>query len=241
MFIEGVLVADNLDIFLVAGGNSSYVVVNFPFVTDGSISIDFVSGAVGDPLINAIEVYDSGDPIPPPTMAPMTLPPNVAPVVPTSNATFQDIVINCGGTRTKTRIGDSEGLYFQLPFSPNTILSAASNLCEGAQYLEQSGLRTWSEDTLFTGGSTYSISNVAVANTVDDTIYQSERVGEFSYSIPVPAGNYEIVIHFAELYVRLFFPDISVEFHAHTCTEKVRTYISISTGLSQVLIFGNSI
>ena len=94
---------------------------------------------------------------------------------------------------------------------------------------------------MFTGGSTYSISNVAVANTVDDAIYQSERVGEFSYSIPVPAGNYEIVIHFAELYVRLFFPDISVEFHAHTCTEKVRTYISISTGLSQVLIFGNSI
>jgi Malectin domain len=226
VFIEGVLVADNLDIFLLAGGNSSYVVVNFPFVTDGSISIDFVSGAVGDPLINAIEVYDSGDPIPPPTVAPMTLPPNVAPVVPTSNTTFEDIVINCGGTRTKPRMG-FRGIIFSIPFSPNTIFSAASNLCEGAQYLEQSGLRTWSEDTLFTGGSTYSISNVAVANTVDDTIYQSERVGEFSYSIPVPTGNYEIVIHFAELYVRFSFPDTSVEFHAHTSTEKVRTFISI--------------
>lgn len=67
--------------------------------------------------------------------------------------------------------------------------------------MEQSGLRNWSEDILFTGGSTYSISNVAVANTVDDPIYQSERVGEFSYAIPVPVGTYEIVIHLAELYV----------------------------------------
>ena len=38
-------------------------------------------------------------------------------------------------------------------------------------------------------------------NTVDDPIYQSERVGTFSYSIPVPVGTYEINIHLAELYV----------------------------------------
>jgi Malectin domain len=67
--------------------------------------------------------------------------------------------------------------------------------------LEQSGLRYWSGDSYFKGGSTYSISNIAVANTVDDPIYQSERVGTFSYSIPLPLGNYEIVIHLAELYV----------------------------------------
>ena len=67
--------------------------------------------------------------------------------------------------------------------------------------MEQSGLRNWSEDILFSGGGTYSISNVPVANTVDDLIYQSERVGTFSYAIPVPVGTYEIIIHLAELYV----------------------------------------
>ena len=67
--------------------------------------------------------------------------------------------------------------------------------------MEQSGLRNWSEDSFFTGGGTYSVSNVPVANTVDDPIYQSERVGTFSYAIPVPVGTYEIVIHLAELYV----------------------------------------
>lgn len=72
---------------------------------------------------------------------------------------------------------------------------------KGPQYLEQSGLRNWSEDNFFSGGSTYSLSNVPVANTVDDPIYQSERVGTFSYSIPVAVGTYEIIIHLAELYV----------------------------------------
>ena len=67
--------------------------------------------------------------------------------------------------------------------------------------MEQSGLRNWSEDSFFSGGSTYSISNVAVANTIDDLIYQSERVGTFSYAIPVPVGTYEIIVHLAELYV----------------------------------------
>ena len=67
--------------------------------------------------------------------------------------------------------------------------------------MEQSGLRTWSADNYFSGGGTYSITNIAVGNTVDDPIYQSERVGTFSYSIPLPVGTYEINIHLAELYV----------------------------------------
>ena len=71
----------------------------------------------------------------------------------------------------------------------------------GPTYLEQSGLREWSADSYFTGGGTYAISSIAVLNTVDDPIYQSERVGIFSYSIPVPVGTYEINIHLAELYV----------------------------------------
>ena len=100
--IEGVIVADNLDIFLVAGANNPYTVTVFPFVTDGSISIDFVTGTFGDPQINGFEVFAIGDPIPSPTLAPMALPPNSAPVVPATNTTFQDIVINCGGAYTFT-------------------------------------------------------------------------------------------------------------------------------------------
>ena len=42
-----------------------------------------------------------------------------------------------------------------------------------------------------------------MANTVDDPIYQSERVGTFSYSIPLPLGTYEIIVHLAEMYVNV--------------------------------------
>jgi Malectin domain len=67
--------------------------------------------------------------------------------------------------------------------------------------LEDSGLRYWGADNFFTGGTTYSITSVPIANTLDDTVYQSIRLGTFSYSIPVPVGNYEVDIHLAELYV----------------------------------------
>jgi Malectin domain len=45
----------------------------------------------------------------------------------------------------------------------------------------------------------YSDTSKSIANTLDDTIYQSERNGEFLYEIPVPTGNYEIIVHLAEM------------------------------------------
>jgi hypothetical protein len=71
----------------------------------------------------------------------------------------------------------------------------------GPLYLEDSGLRYWGADNFFTGGTTFSITSVPIANTLDDTVYQSIRLGTFSYSILVPVGNYEADIHLAELYV----------------------------------------
>ena len=59
----------------------------------------------------------------------------------------------------------------------------------------------WSADTGFTGGSTGSIpSSTAIANTVDDTLYQTERYGAFTYTLTVPAGNYQVTLKFAETY-----------------------------------------
>jgi Malectin domain len=93
VFVEGVLVADNLDIYAVAPGNNvSYVITHSTFITDGAVTIDLVRNK-DNPQINGIEVFDDGAPIPAPTVAPQVLPPNSAPVPP-----FEDIVINCGGT-----------------------------------------------------------------------------------------------------------------------------------------------
>jgi hypothetical protein len=51
----------------------------------------------------------------------------------------------------------------------------------GPLYLEDSGLRYWGADNFFTGGTTFSITSVPIANTLDDTVYQSIRLGTFSY------------------------------------------------------------
>jgi hypothetical protein len=59
----------------------------------------------------------------------------------------------------------------------------------------------------FTGGSTFATggsgtpSDPDIANTDDDTLYQSERYGDFSYEIPVSeSGTYEVTLQFAEIY-----------------------------------------
>ena len=92
MFVEGVLVVDSLDIYAIApGGNVPYVVTLTTIVADGAITIDLVRNR-GNPQLNGIEVLDDGEPI----TAPAASPPNAAPVP--SGDTFQDILINCGGT-----------------------------------------------------------------------------------------------------------------------------------------------
>jgi hypothetical protein len=68
----------------------------------------------------------------------------------------------------------------------------------GSQYTASDGT-LYQADTRFTGGTT-STTTVAIAGTQDDRLYQSERAGsaDFSYNIPVAAGNYVVILKFAE-------------------------------------------
>jgi Malectin domain len=58
--------------------------------------------------------------------------------------------------------------------------------------------RVFSPDQFFIGGTTAS-KLVPIANTVDDTLYQFNRVGDtFTYEIPVPIGAFKISFLFSE-------------------------------------------
>ena len=57
----------------------------------------------------------------------------------------------------------------------------------------------WQADTYFAGGSVYAVNN-PISGTSDPTLYQSERYGSFSYSLPATNGNYTLNLHFAETY-----------------------------------------
>jgi Malectin domain len=80
-------------------------------------------------------------------------------------------------------------------------MDGSNDSATGSVYLEKGRRHYWGADNFFTGGSTYSITSIPVSNTVDDYVYQTERLGLFSYEVPVPVGVYEISIHLAELYV----------------------------------------
>jgi hypothetical protein len=64
-------------------------------------------------------------------------------------------------------------------------------------------------DMNFSGGSWYVASNLAVdtssvTNPAPQAVYQSERFGNFTYTIPqlTPGGTYTVRLHFAEIYWR---------------------------------------
>lgn len=75
----------------------------------------------------------------------------------------------------------------------------------GGGYTDSKGNR-WSGDQSYgagswgyVGGKTYKTRD-PIANTTDDALYQSERYGNFSYKFDVPNGEYDVTLHFAEIY-----------------------------------------
>ncbi|MBN1693881.1 T9SS type A sorting domain-containing protein [candidate division WOR-3 bacterium] len=72
----------------------------------------------------------------------------------------------------------------------------------GDTYLSPvSGIEYIDDETTgwLSGGTPYSGTN-AIAGTTDDTLYQSERYGDFGYDIPLTNGSYDVVFKFAEIY-----------------------------------------
>jgi glucose/arabinose dehydrogenase len=69
----------------------------------------------------------------------------------------------------------------------------------GDAYIDALG-QTWQADVNYTGGQTYAVADIEIADTTDDVLYQAERNGNsFEYQLPVPVGNYEVSLHCAEL------------------------------------------
>jgi hypothetical protein len=67
----------------------------------------------------------------------------------------------------------------------------------GPKYVDRNGV-TFSADTRYSGGKT-AIKTPAVADSLDDTLYQSERYGNFGYTVPVDNGFYLVTLKFAEI------------------------------------------
>jgi hypothetical protein len=68
-------------------------------------------------------------------------------------------------------------------------------------YLDAAG-SMWLGDRYFTGGQTFTRTDTQVLRTLDQSLYRTGRMGTFSYAIPLAQGDYEVHLHFAEI----FFP-----------------------------------
>ena len=84
----------------------------------------------------------------------------------------------------------------QSTVSPADVVFAVN--AGGEAYTASNGI-TYLADTNFAGGLVYSTDD-DISNTIDDPLYQSERYGNFSYSIPLSNGTYEVTLKFAEIY-----------------------------------------
>ncbi len=68
----------------------------------------------------------------------------------------------------------------------------------GASYT--AGSKVFGADASFAGGSVSSIASGEVANTTNDGLYRTLRVGAFGYTIPSGNGTFDVILHFNETY-----------------------------------------
>lgn len=68
----------------------------------------------------------------------------------------------------------------------------------GDAYTTAGGL-TYRADTGFTGGNSFTV-GTSIAGTDSDPLYQSDRFGNFTYSVPVVDGEYEVTLLLAEIF-----------------------------------------
>jgi hypothetical protein len=82
--------------------------------------------------------------------------------------------------------------------SSSTSTATFATNCGGAQYVAKSGI-TFTADGKYSGGNSWS-TTAAISGTSDAPLYQSERYGNFTYSVPVANGSYSVTLKFAENY-----------------------------------------
>lgn len=82
------------------------------------------------------------------------------------------------------------------PPPPGTIVAAIN--AGGAAYTASDGTE-YAADNAFEGGAVQ-VSNVDVANTDDDVLFNDWRYGNFRYHIPVYPGRYTVELDFADTY-----------------------------------------
>lgn len=94
--------------------------------------------------------------------------------------------------------GRAERLGPIAPASSDTAVRILCGLAKGT-YMDRSGNR-WGPDQYFKGGVGGNQAQQSIARTLDPTLFQTFRRGDFSYDIPLQPGVYELHLYFSETF-----------------------------------------
>lgn len=224
--INGSQVLSNFDIVAAAGAPFTAVDRTFVVsVTGGTVTIQFLQGSVDLPKIDAIKIASTSavavqvTPNTASLMASQTkqftasvtgssntavtwsLSPQVGSLTanglytaPAAISAAQTIKVIATSQADNTKSGNATvSLLPPAGTFPTIFVNAGGNA-----YTDSLG-NNWSADTGFQGGQAASTTN-AITGTTDQTLYQSERWGASTYTFSVPAGNYSVILKFAEIY-----------------------------------------
>ncbi|PKL91434.1 MAG: hypothetical protein CVV21_07570 [Candidatus Goldiibacteriota bacterium HGW-Goldbacteria-1] len=222
ILLEGQVVESSFDVYAVNNSQAYAVDRSYPvLLTDGKLNIDLTQ-VTEMCILNALRIESYYPPTATYTYTPLNT--NTFTNTATATATFTNTStsecypLTCTFTNTNT--------YTSTQTPTNTPVPTPIRVnCGGAAYLDGAG-NTWAADYGFTGGTATSVTD-AIAGTTDDTLYQSERYGNPSYTFTVPNGYYDITFKFAETWFnaageRIF--DVSVE--GVTVIDNLDLYVS---------------
>jgi photosystem II stability/assembly factor-like uncharacterized protein len=200
----------------VAGGmNKALRYVYQVDVNNGQVLIEFVARKDA-PKINALSVEaitTSGTATASPTSAPSNTATATSAVQPTATASAT-AAGQATATKTLTPMGTATATR-TLTATPSRTATATPMLpasaayrlnAGGPQYTDVYG-RVWLADRAYTpggfgyiGGGVYAVT-APIANTEDDTLYQTERWGMSAYRFDLPNGFYRVELLFDEIYM----------------------------------------
>ncbi len=177
VWVEDKVELNDLDIWSEVGSQKALVKTIKVNVKDGFLDIDFES-VVNQALVSFIEI------IPDKTNGNVSTNP-VSTLTNTSSLSAQ---------KTDSNLLLAAAPQAALAPTNTTLINSG-----GTQYTDTAG-QSWSADTNFVGGNQFSTTQT-ITGTNDQTLYKTERWGNFSYNIPVAtAGTYQVTLNFAEIY-----------------------------------------
>jgi fibronectin type 3 domain-containing protein len=230
--INGQQVLTNFDIFATAGGKDIAIIKPFTATANSSGQIVITFTSVKDNAkVSGIEILTTGvKPTPPAPVTGLSAGAGNAQVTlnwaASSTATSYnvyrgssnggEVLVKSGvSTTSYTDTGLSNGTTY---FYEVTAVNSAGESGRSSEVSATPQATAWAvdagggaagnfkADTGFTGGTAYSttaaINTSGVSNPAPQTVYQTERFGNFSYKVTglTPGASYTVRLHFAELY-----------------------------------------